>query len=70
MGLSLPGSTRGCARAGRALLRGTYEPRDQRRRLLLHGGDGVGAGVARDRDGGMLDPGAAGMSVPRQPQAS
>jgi len=32
-----------------------HQPRNQRRRLFLHGGDGVRVGIERDRDGGMAE---------------
>ena len=39
--------------AGVGLLAREHQPRDQRRRLLLHRRDGVRVGVERDRDGGV-----------------
>jgi hypothetical protein len=42
---------------GRRLLRREHQPRDQRRRLLLHCRDGVRVGVQRDRDRGMAEVG-------------
>ena len=40
---------------GPSLLACEHQPRDQRRRLLLHRRDGVRVGVERDRDGGVAE---------------
>ena len=37
------------------LLPREHQPRDQRRRLFLHRGDGVRVGIERDRDGGVAE---------------
>jgi hypothetical protein len=42
---------------------GEHQPRNQRRRLFLHGRDGVRVGIERDRDGRLTEVPTARVHV-------